>query len=185
MAYRPVHRLIMKRLSHFPILLLLLLLLCGFFWNDPTWQQVDASIDRKYPTVESININSLKTSLDQGKHFILIDVREKDEFAVSHLPAAVNIRKAADVHYPKDTQIIAYCSVGVRSADFSEQLDKLGFTNILNLRGSIFAWGNKGYTLVRGSKIVSVVHPYNKKWGKLLNRELHSHRVDSEQQERP
>ena len=170
----------MKRFSNFPVLLPLLLLLCGFFWNDPTWQQVNATIDRIYPNVKSVDINSLKTSLDQGKHFILIDVREEDEFAVSHLPAAINIPKAAAVDYQKNTPIIVYCSVGVRSADFADQLDKRGFTSVLNLRGSIFAWGNKGYPLVRGSKTVSVVHPYNKKWGKLLNRELHLYRVDSE-----
>ncbi len=170
----------MKRLSNLLFLLPFLLLLCGFFWNDPTWQQVNATIDRKYPTVKSIDIISLKTSLDQGKDFTLIDVREEEEYAISHLPAAINIQNATAVYYPKNTPIIVYCSVGVRSAEFAEQLDELGFTSVLNLRGSIFAWGNTGYPLVRGSTAVSAVHPYNKKWGKLLNRALHLYRVDSE-----
>jgi rhodanese-related sulfurtransferase len=171
----------MKRFSHLAFLLPLLLLLCGFFWSNPTWEQVNSTIDQKYPSVENIDVNDLKTSLDQGHLFILIDVREEDEFAVSHLPNSINITKAAAVHYPKDTPIIVYCSVGVRSADFAEKLGDLGFTKVLNLRGSIFAWGNKGYPLIRGNRAVSVVHPYNKKWEKLLNRELHMYRVNSKE----
>lgn len=171
----------MTRFSHLIFFIPFLLLLCGFLWSDPTWEEVNASIDQQYPFIKNIDVNSLKTSLDQGRLFILIDVREEDEFAVSHLPNAVNITKAAAVNYPKDSQIVVYCSVGVRSADFAEKLGDLGFTRVLNLRGSIFSWGNNGYPLVRGNKAVRVVHPYNKKWGKLLNRKLHMYRMDSEE----
>lgn len=171
----------MKRSYHLALSLPLLLLLCGFFWSNPTWEQVNATIDRKYPSVRNIDVYNLKISIDQGKPFVLIDVREKDEFAISHLPTAVNIPKATAVQYPQNTPIVVYCSVGVRSADFAEQLGDLGFTSVLNLRGSIFAWGNEGYPLVRGNTAVNVVHPYNKKWGKLLNRELHMYRMDSEE----
>jgi len=168
----------MKRFSHLAFPLPLLLLLCGFFWNNPTWEQVNTTIDRKYPSVNSINVTKLKTFLDQGKFFVLIDVRE-EEFAVSHLPTAVNIQNPTAVHYPKDTPIVVYCSVGVRSANFAVKLHDFGFTSILNLRGSIFAWGNKSYPLFRGNTAVSVVHPYNKNWGKLLNRELHMYKKPS------
>lgn len=171
----------MKRTSHLVLPLPLLLLLCGFFWSNPTWEQVNATIDRKYPSVKNINITNLKTLLNQGKVFVLIDVREKEEFAVSHLPTAVNIQKSAAVHYPKNTPIVVYCSVGVRSADFAEKLGDLGFTSVLNLRGSIFAWANKGYPIVRGNTAVNAVHPYNKKWGKLLNRGLHMYKTPSEE----
>lgn len=171
----------MKRTSHLVLPLPLLLLLCGFFWSNPTWEQVNATIDRKYPSVKNINITNLKTLLNQGKVFVLIDVREKEEYAVSHLPTAVNIQKSAAVHYPKNTPIVVYCSVGVRSADFAEKLGDLGFTSVLNLRGSIFAWANKGYPIVRGNTAVNAVHPYNKKWGKLLNRGLHMYKTPSEE----
>ncbi|MCP4342451.1 MAG: rhodanese-like domain-containing protein [Desulfobulbaceae bacterium] len=170
----------MKRTSHLAFLIPFLLLLCGFFWSDLTWEQMNAAIEHQYPSVKHIDIESLKASLDQGIFLILIDVRKEDEFAVSHLQAAVNIQETTAVNHPKDTPIVVYCSVGVRSAGFAKKLDELGFTNVLNLRGSIFGWGNKGYPLIRGATAVNTVHPYNKKWGKLLNQELHQYRVPSE-----
>ncbi|MGB3211013.1 MAG: rhodanese-like domain-containing protein [Desulforhopalus sp.] len=170
----------MKRISHFFLLLPFLLLLSGFFWSDPTWDQVNETIDHKYPSVKNIDVNDLQTSLARGESFILVDVRETEEFAVSHLPSAINIITPAAIKYPKDTAIVVYCSVGVRSAEFAEKLGDLGFSGVRNLRGSIFAWGNKGYPLMRGDTAVHAVHPYNEKWGKLLNPALHRYRVEPE-----
>ncbi len=165
----------MNRALRFTVYLPLLLLLSGFFWSDPTWEEVNRTIDRKYLTVKNINTESLKTFLNQGKQPVLIDVREKDEFAVSHLPTAINITEINEVPYPTDVPIVVYCSVGVRSANFAKQLGARGFTKILNLRGSIFEWANKGYPLMRGNREVNVVHPYNRKWAKLLKQELHQY----------
>ncbi len=168
----------MKRLLLLCTILPLSLLLCGFFGGAPTWQGINASIDRQYPTVKDIGIDSLKAALDQGKPPLLIDVREEEEFAVSHLPGAVNLTKTREVTVAKDTAIVVYCSVGIRSAAFAKELSEQGFTDVRNLRGSIFAWANKGYSLRRGTTPVTVVHPYDKKWGVLLNQEMHLYRVN-------
>jgi rhodanese-related sulfurtransferase len=156
----------------------LLLLLTGFSWHEPTWEEINTSIDQQYPNVAEIDVDSLKSSFDQGRPPVLIDVREKDEFAVSHLQNAVNITKAEKVFFPKDTPIVIYCSVGIRSAAFAKELGEQGFTKVCNLRGSIFAWGNKNYPLWRGSKSVRAVHPYDRKWGILLKPELHSYQPE-------
>ena len=163
----------MKRFLLLCTILPLSLFLCGFFGGAPTWKDINARLDRQYPTVKDIDIDTLKASLDQKNPLLLIDVRDKEEFAVSHLPGAVNLTETGEVTVAKDTAIIVYCSVGVRSAAFAKELSELGFTDVRNLRGSIFAWANKGYPLRRGDKPVEVVHPYDKKWGVLLNRELH------------
>ena len=165
----------MKRLLLLCTILPLSLLLCGFFGGTPTWKGINATIDRQYPMVKDIDIDSLKDSLDQGKPVLLIDVRDKEEFAVSHLPGAVNLTQAREVTVAKDAAIVVYCSVGVRSASFAKELSERGFTDVRNLRGSIFAWGNKGYPLRRGVTPVTVVHPYDKKWGVLLKREMHAY----------
>ena len=167
----------MQRLLTFLCTLPLLALVTGFVWNDPTWEEINATIDRQYPTVENIDVDTLKKSLEQGLPPVLIDVREKEEFAVSHLPHAVNLRSAAAVASPKDTPIVVYCSVGIRSAAFAKELQERGYSNVRNLRGSIFAWGNKNYPLWRGNTQVRAVHPYNKRWGALLNPELHRYEV--------
>jgi len=167
----------MKQLIYLCCILPLPLLLVGFFLFDhPTWDKINATIDQQYPTVKHLEIDTLKASLDHGKPPVLIDVREKEEFAVSHLPNAINIAKTDEIVYPKDTPLVIYCSVGLRSANFVKELDEKGFTEVRNLRGSIFAWANKDYPLQRGTSAAKAVHPYDKKWGALLNPELHMYK---------
>jgi rhodanese-related sulfurtransferase len=170
----------MKRFFSCCCVLSLTLLFTGFFWGEPTWEEINSSIDHQYPTVKNLDVDTLKAALDQGQPPVLIDVREKDEFAVSHLPNAVNFSNAHAVAYPKDTAIVVYCSVGFRSAAFAKELAEQGFTNVRNLRGSIFAWANLGYPLRRGFMPTRAVHPYNKKWGTLLKEELHIFSVAEE-----
>lgn len=162
-----------KRLSF----LFLLLLLCGFFWARIDWDSINNSINRKYPGVASITTDELKEQIDQQVNLTIIDVREPEEFEVSQIPAAINQTDAQKVDLPKESTLIVYCSVGLRSADFARKLAARGYTKVFNLKGSIFEWANKGYTLQRGRKTVTVVHPYNKKWGKLLNSNLHAYKV--------
>ncbi len=169
----------MKRFFSLCCALTLPFLLTGFFGLEPTWDSINATIDRQYPRVGNITIDELKAALDQGRSPVLIDVRENDEFAVSHLPNAINVKKVSEITNAKDAPMVIYCSVGVRSAAFAEELMAKGFTKVKNLRGSIFAWANVGYPLRRGASAVKTVHPYNKKWGTLLNQELHMYRVDA------
>ncbi|MEM8660723.1 MAG: rhodanese-like domain-containing protein [Pseudomonadota bacterium] len=78
-----------------------------------------------------------------------------------------------------------YCSVGYRSSKATEQLLKLGLSNVHNLEGSIFEWANEGKPLVQGGSDSltpsHVVHPFDDNWGQLLRVELHSYKPISPQ----
>jgi len=158
--------------------LVLILLLCGFFWQKYDWNSINGQIDKLYPTIESITTDSLYNQLKTGKEICIIDVRPNGEYTVSHIPEAINITDLKNISLPRDTTIVVYCSVGLRSARFAKALKKAGYTGVLNLRGSIFEWANKGYPLRRGDKSVTVVHPYNKNWGRLLNESFHAYGVE-------
>jgi hypothetical protein len=45
--------------------------------------------------------------------------------------------------------------------------------NVFNLQGSIFQWANEGRPLITNGHAVHVVHPFNERWGVLLNPQLH------------
>lgn len=156
----------------------MLCFLTGFFWADVTWETVNASIDKKHPSIESLSVEELQQQLNSKHIPVIYDVRKKKEFSISHLPGALHAQDAAQVSVAKDTPIVAYCSVGIRSADFVSELVKRGYTNVKNLRGSIFSWANQGYPLVRDAIPVRKVHPFNKRWGKLLKSELHQYSLD-------
>ncbi len=90
-----------------------------------------------------------KTSLDTAKQKTIIDVRTEEEFATGHIEGAVNVNLydknfANRLGYlDKSKPVYVYCKGGLRSAEAALQLQKLGFTNIYDLKGGIMAWGNK------------------------------------------
>ncbi|MBL7941977.1 MAG: rhodanese-like domain-containing protein [Flavobacteriales bacterium] len=106
---------------------------------------------------------------------ILLDAREAEEFAVSHIPGARPIgykhfspSDCADI--PKDAEIVVYCSVGYRSSKVAEQLRDAGYTNVHNLWGGIFNWINNGYPVEDAMGPTLRIHPYNPEWGSWLTR---------------
>lgn len=154
-----------------------LLLVCGFFRPNLSWSIIDEIIDRNFPAVQHIDVDTLKELLDQKNNVILIDVRKNKEFRISHLPGAHHLVTPRAVTFEKNLFLVVYCSVGIRSAGFAQKLTEQGYTNVRNLRGSIFEWANKGYPLTRVNQPVTKVHPYNPKWGSLLRPDLHQYEL--------
>ena len=147
-------------------------LLAAFLaWPGVTWPAIKARIAKEFPNVKSVSTADLAKRLvaaDEPKP-VLLDVRTAAEFEVSRIAGARRVDPdAATVALPKSTPIVTYCSVGYRSAKFAQRLEEAGFTDVRNLEGSIFQWANEGRPIEPGAK----VHPYNKKWGALLNAPL-------------
>ncbi len=92
----------------------------------------------------SIGVKELKMRLDKGDKLVLLDVREPWEHAVAKLEGSVLIPLGtlpqALTKLDKDTEIIAYCHHGMRSADATGFLVQQGFSNVKNLVGGIDAW---------------------------------------------
>jgi 3-mercaptopyruvate sulfurtransferase SseA len=63
---------------------------------------------------------------------------------------------------------VVYCSVGYRSARVAHWLGGQGYTNVRNLTGSIFQWANEGRPVFRDDRPTNEVHPYDQRWGLLL-----------------
>ena len=87
----------------------------------------------------------LKTRLDRGEKFRLIDVREAGEWAVARLPRAELIplsqfQQRAAAELSQDEALILYCHHGIRSGRAQGYLKAQGYTNVLNLTGGIDAW---------------------------------------------
>ena len=127
--------------------------------------------------MESISTGELATRLadDDATAPTLLDVREPEEFGVSHLRGARlatdrDMAMAALSGVPSDSLVVVYCSVGYRSARLASQLHKAGYERVLNLEGSLFRWANEERPLYRGDERVGLVHPYDEQWGRLMDR---------------
>ena len=110
---------------------------------------------------------------------VLLDAREPEEYNVSHLKEAICVGyNKFDVNntlskLPKDknTKIVVYCSLGIRSEIIADKLIKEGYTNVYNLYGGIFEWKNNDFQVVDSTgNQTEKVHAFNKSWGKWLKK---------------
>ena len=154
---------------------------CAGQATEPTWAGVEARITETYPDVPSVDTAGLSELMqDPLRTVVLLDVREPDEYAVSHLQDAVRVTSidqvAALVHdAPAGATIVAYCSVGYRSAGLVAELRERGVAGVYNLEGSIFRWANENRPLYRGEVPVGRVHPFDESWGTLLHADRRSY----------
>ena len=148
--------------------------------NTMFWSMTLKMIRARFPTVARVSTDTLQSWLDespQRENLLLFDVREPEEYAVSHLqgarpaPSKDEALKALQ-GAPSDQRIVLYCSVGYRSSELAQFLMKKGYTDVYNLEGSIFTWANEGRPVYRGKERVKVVHPYDRIWGSLLKKSL-------------
>ena len=92
-----------------------------------------------------IDVKELKTKMDRGDRFLLLDVREPYENAefnvgghlipMGHFPAAIE-----HLEDHKAEEVIVYCRSGRRSATVQYILQQAGFSNVRNLEGGMLAW---------------------------------------------
>ncbi|PAA71410.1 hypothetical protein BOX15_Mlig025673g3, partial [Macrostomum lignano] len=162
-------------------------------------QTVLFGIRAKFPGVSQLATEDLAESLqaaDDGAaggsgKTLLLDSRAPEEFAVSHLPNAINVDykdPAAALQIVRETsprRVVCYCSVGYRSSSLAQQLSaeltdssdaaasQSPPPSVANLEGSIFKWANESRPMVDGSgRPTEFAHPYSSMWGRLLRSEL-------------
>lgn len=145
-----------------------------------SWSLTLKTIRAEFPTVAHISTDTLQSWLSespQRENLLLLDAREPEEYAVSHLQDARSVSSKDEAlkalqGVSSNRPIVLYCSVGHRSSELAQFLMKKGYTEVYNLEGSIFAWANEGRPVYRGKERVKVVHPYDKTWGRLLKESL-------------
>lgn len=123
-------------------------------------------------TVPYIKVNQLQDK----KNLVLLDAREPKEYKVSHIRGAIpvgfehfNSENVTSNIGDKNATIVVYCSIGVRSEQIGEKLQKLGYKNVYNLYGGIFEYKNTGEKVVNNqNQTTDSVHTYNKEWSAYL-----------------
>ncbi|HUK46751.1 MAG TPA: rhodanese-like domain-containing protein [Terriglobales bacterium] len=105
--------------------------------------------------VKETTADEVKQKLDQGETFLLVDVREESEYAKDHLPGAIHLGKGiierdVETRVPDlNTPMVLYCGGGFRSAMAADNLQRMGYTNVISMDGGIREWREKKYPLTR------------------------------------
>jgi rhodanese-related sulfurtransferase len=112
-------------------------------------------VDDAKRRVHETTVDEVKSRLDRGDKFTLVDVREESEWQKDHLPGAVHMSKGVierDVEQKVpdlNTEMILYCGGGFRSALAADNLQKMGYKNVLSMDGGIRGWREKHYPLTK------------------------------------
>lgn len=93
--------------------------------------------------------------LDNGEKLILVDTREDVEWARGHIPGAIHlgrgiIERDIEKTIPdKATPIVLYCGGGFRSALAADNLQKMGYVNVISMDGGWRGWTEAGFPVIK------------------------------------
>lgn len=96
-----------------------------------------------------------KRRLDNGEKLILVDTREDAEWARGHIPGAIHlgrgiIERDIEKTIPdKATPIVLYCGGGFRSALAADNLQKMGYLNVISMDGGWRGWTEAGFPVIK------------------------------------
>ncbi len=96
-------------------------------------------------TVQSISAQELKEKMDTSEDFLLLDVRQQDEYDFVNLdgtliPLGQLSQRITEIDAYKDKDVVVMCRTGSRSAQAARILVREGFQNVYNLSGGITGW---------------------------------------------
>lgn len=110
-------------------------------------------VDDAKTRVRQTTVDEIKARLDRHDKFVLVDVREDREYDADHIPGAVHLGKGIierDIegkYADLSTPLVLYCGGGFRSALAADNLQKMGYTNVISMDGGIREWREKKYPL--------------------------------------
>jgi rhodanese-related sulfurtransferase len=105
--------------------------------------------------VKEENFRETKKRVDSGEKFFLVDTREESEWARGHLPGAIHLGKGVierDIERTipdKSATIVLYCGGGFRSALAADNLQKMGYQNVISMDGGWRGWTEANFPVVK------------------------------------
>ena len=127
----------------------------------------------KVPYISAIELQNLQ----QNNKVVVLDSRELIEFKVSHIKGAILVGyddfklSSLPESVNKNTLLVVYCTLGVRSEVIANELIERGYRDVKNLYGGISEWKNMDYVVVDSTQTPTEnIHVYSKKWGKWLTK---------------
>jgi rhodanese-related sulfurtransferase len=105
--------------------------------------------------IKEEDVQTTKKKLDAGEQIVLVDVREESEWARGHIPKAIHLGKGIierDIEKAipqKGAAIVLYCGGGFRSALAADNLQKMGYTNVVSMDGGWRDWTQAGFPTIK------------------------------------
>jgi len=105
--------------------------------------------------IKEENFRETKKRLDAGEKIIVVDTREDSEWARGNIPGAVHLGKGIierDIEKTipdKDAVVVLYCGGGFRSALAADNLQKMGYRNVVSMDGGWRGWTEADFPIIK------------------------------------
>jgi len=105
--------------------------------------------------VKEQDVREVKKRLDAGEKLLMVDTREDNEWARGHVAGAIHLGKGIierDIERTipdKEAQIVLYCGGGYRSALAADNIQKMGYRNVISMDGGWRGWTEAGFPTVK------------------------------------
>lgn len=124
-----------------------------------TWREM---VQEAKQQVRLVGVDEVKRKMEAGEPFILVDVREPDEYKRGHIKGVVPVpRGVLEMSVDRESRgfdpkfadptapIILHCAAGGRSALAALVMKQMGFTNVASMEGGFDGWARVGYPVER------------------------------------
>ena len=101
--------------------------------------------------VRETDVATIWSRISRGEKFHLVDVREDNEWAKGHLPGAIHLGRGIIERDIENTipdlnaEIVLYCGGGFRSALAADNLQRMGYRNVISMDGGYRGWTDAGH----------------------------------------
>ena len=101
--------------------------------------------------VDEVDVHQVKRWMEQSRPFVLLDVREESEWNKGHLPSAQYLGRGIlerdiETYFPElDTPLVLYCGGGFRSILAADNLQQMGYRDVISMDGGYRGWKDAGY----------------------------------------
>ena len=110
-------------------------------------------VDAIRVNIRECTVQDIQGRISSGEQFLLFDVREESEYAAGHLPLAKSLGKGIierDIESlvpDVDSEIVLYCGGGFRSALAADNLQKMGYSNVISMDGGFRGWKEANFPI--------------------------------------
>ena len=101
--------------------------------------------------IPEITVDEVKERQDRDEDFVLLDVRDDDEYRAGYIPNAVHVTRgmlefSIENYVPeRDKKVIVYCAAGLRSLLAAKSLNEMGYMDTTSMAGGYRDWASAGY----------------------------------------
>jgi rhodanese-related sulfurtransferase len=105
--------------------------------------------------IKEADFRDIKKRIDAGEKMTLVDTREDNEWARGHIPKAIHLGKGIierDIEKTipdKNAMLVLYCGGGFRSALAADNLQKMGYKNVVSMDGGWRGWTEAGFPVAK------------------------------------